>query len=76
MVLRGAEDRQWREMRAQQAMTYSLAQLVKIGFHDPRRMPDFQKAFPWREPPKPQTPDDILRAMRQWAATTAARVKK
>ena len=73
MILRGAEDRQWRDMRAQQALTYSLAQLVKIAVNDPRRMPDFKKAFPGREPVRPQTPEEILASMKQWTAALAAR---
>ena len=73
MILRGADDRQWREMRAQQAMTYSLAQLVKIAVNDPKRMPDFKKAFPGLDPVRPQTPDEILASMKQWTAAIAAR---
>lgn len=65
-ILRGAEDLQWREMQAQQALAYSLAQLVKIGFHDPKRMPDFKKAFPGRNPVKPQSEDDIMASLKMW----------
>ena len=67
-ILKGAARRVARDLRLQQAVAYSQAQLLAVAIHAPKKMPSFAKAFP--DPERravPQTPAQMLAAMRLWA---------
>lgn len=67
-------DRDHRDMRARQALTYSLARLVAVAVNNPKKMPEFDQAFrdPRRKRGPPKTPAEMLQAMRAW--TDAIRI--
>lgn len=67
-----AGDRALRDRRERQALTYTLAQLVAVATHNPKKMPDFAKVFP--DPMRKvrrKTPDEMLQAMRAWSEAVA-----
>lgn len=70
VCLRGAQERLYRELRQSQAIAFSQAMLVIRGWHDPKTLPPFTKAFP--DPRAParveQSPQDMLAALRRWSA--------
>lgn len=68
VILRGAVERQRREVRLQEGLIYSLASLITTGHHAPKKFPKFDKAFPSGAAKKPQTPEQMLAAMRLFAA--------
>lgn len=72
--MRGAGRRDWQLMRMAQAVAYSHAQLTGAAFHQPRKMPSFDRAFPDRRDGEVQrqTPDQALAAMKSWTAALAA----
>ena len=68
VILEGADARDRTQMRMNQAMAWATAQLVMIGFHDPKKFPKFDKAFPDPAARRvTQAPDDIWAAMERWA---------
>lgn len=66
-VVAGAAERDRRALRLQQAVAYSLAGLVGHAFHQPKKMPKFDKVFP--DPAargRPQTAEESIAALRLW----------
>lgn len=68
-ILKGAADRERRWLRIWQGIAYSLAQLISHSFHQPKKMPKFDKVFPdpSARPRGPQTADQMLAMMRAFA---------
>ena len=68
VILDGADARDRAMMRMNQAMAWSTAQLVAVGFNNPKDFPKFEKYFPDPEARRnPQSPDEIWEAMSTWA---------
>jgi hypothetical protein len=74
VILDGARDREWREIRTQQHLVYSMAVLMSYAVNAPAKMPKFDRAFPDRTPKPPQDPDEIYREMMAWVE--AAQMKE
>lgn len=75
MILKGAAARDHRDARYQQGLSYSLARLLVWSFHDPKKMPKFDKVFPDGRPKPAQSDAEILAAMKQWTAAIEAAKK-
>jgi hypothetical protein len=68
VILKGIVDRERRQLRIQQGLVYSLAELMKFAVNDPNKMPKFDKVFP--DPDRKQkakSDDEIWAAMSAWA---------
>lgn len=77
MILDGADARDRTQMRIGQAVAWATAQLVMTGFHDPKKFPKFDKAFPDPEARRVvQAPDEIWAAMERWVAVSNLREKQ
>ncbi len=71
VILEGADARDMTQMRLSQAMVWATAQLVAVGFHNPKNFPKFDKAFPGAKADRePQSDDAIFAAMDRWVAKT------
>lgn len=69
MILDGADARDRTQMRIGQAVAWATAQLVLIGYHNPKKFPKFDKAFPDPEARRvQQSPEEIWAAMERWVA--------
>lgn len=74
MILDGADARDRTQMRIGQAVAWATAQLVMVGFNNPKKFPKFDKAFPDPEARRVvQAPDDIWAAMDRWVAVSDLR---
>ena len=72
VVLAGAAEREVRHVRQEQAIIYSLANLIAYAVNAPGKMPKFDAVFPDGKPKKRQSAEEILLAMREWAAVFEA----
>jgi hypothetical protein len=76
LALAGAADRDLQLARVAQGIAYSVAVLMGKAYHEPRRFPAFDKAFP--DPRKAragggeQTAQEALQNMQAWTAAIAA----
>jgi hypothetical protein len=68
----GADDRRWRDLRREQGIAYSMAQLVGIAVGNPKKMPKFERVFPDRVPKPAMTPAQIMASMKMWSARLGA----
>lgn len=59
-------------MRMLQGVAYSQAHLIGWAFHEPKKMPKFEKVFPDRRKRPAQSPEEMYHAMRQWTAVFEA----
>lgn len=71
--MEAAGDRDWMQFRQGQALAYSLAHLTATGFHQPKKMPKFDKVFPDRKTAAAadQAPDEAARNMDYWMRAMA-----
>lgn len=67
-IFKGAQARDGAALRQAQALAYSHAVLIAHGYHNPKRMPSFDQAFPGLEAKASETPDQMMAAMMQWTA--------
>jgi hypothetical protein len=76
LALAGAADRDMALMRVAQGIAYSVAALMGKVYHEPRRFPAFDKAFP--DPRKAraaggaQSAGEAMQNMQAWTAAIAA----
>lgn len=68
VILDARGERHHHQLRERQGLTYSLAHLLAVAIHNPRRMPAFDRAFPDpRKPVRHQSAEEMLQAMRAWS---------
>lgn len=69
LALRGVTDAEGRRLRAAQGVAYTQAQLVGHAFHQPRKMPQFDKVFPDPTRGRRKKSDrEIFASMQAWTS--------
>jgi hypothetical protein len=67
LAVEAASDRDWNLIRMHQQLIYSGAMLNRTGYHQPNKMPRFEKVFPDpRRKRIEQTPQENMAAMMAW----------
>ena len=74
VILRGARDRIQREAEQAKRMVYAQAVLNSHAYHAPKKMPDYDRFFGAGLVVKggPQTPEQMMSALRDWSALASA----
>ena len=78
-VLAGVDQAMAARLREQQQLVYSQAILNGYAWHQPNKMPKFDKAFgagPGAERKKRQTPQQMFAIMEQWVAAMSANARR